>query len=217
MMCCTYNGLIGLYHAWESIVRGDGGGVTARVNLLLNRASPWLDIDSHLPWEGRVVIRNRTARRVAVRIPRWVDDGAVRTTVNGRGASPWWMGRMLVFDPLAGGDTVEMTFPMAEHTERYSVGWPGIHVPGWTEVTKLLEVDKQPSPDDYQVSAVLTGSTPPPRPVFTIRLRGNDAVEIAPREAGNGYPLYRREHMAAGGKAPTRKVTRTLPARLFDV
>jgi len=59
MHCCSYNGLIGFYHAWEGIIRENKG--VAQVNLLLNRASPWLDIDSYLPYEGKVMIRNKTA------------------------------------------------------------------------------------------------------------------------------------------------------------
>ena len=27
------------------------------VNLLLNRASPWVDVDSHIPYEGRVDLK----------------------------------------------------------------------------------------------------------------------------------------------------------------
>ena len=29
-----------------------------RYNLLLNRASPWMDIDSYIPYEGKVVLKN---------------------------------------------------------------------------------------------------------------------------------------------------------------
>ena len=42
------------------------------MNLLLNRASPWVDIDSSLPYEGLVRIRNKVADTVAVRVPGWV-------------------------------------------------------------------------------------------------------------------------------------------------
>ena len=31
------------------------------MNLLLNRASPWIDVDSYLPYEGRVQLKNKTA------------------------------------------------------------------------------------------------------------------------------------------------------------
>ena len=57
----------------------------AQVNLLLNRASPWLDVDSCLPYEGKVVIRNKTAKRLYVRIPLWVNKREVQCHVKGRG------------------------------------------------------------------------------------------------------------------------------------
>src|SRR4029079_16103308 len=44
------------YFVWESIVRGHDDG--AEVNLLLNRASSWVDVDSYLPYEGKVVLHN---------------------------------------------------------------------------------------------------------------------------------------------------------------
>ena len=48
--CCTANATLGLYYAWEGIVRCCAGMAT--VNLLLNRSSPWLDIDSHCHLSG---------------------------------------------------------------------------------------------------------------------------------------------------------------------
>jgi hypothetical protein len=53
--------------------------------------------------------------------------------------------------------------------------------------------------------------------VVTIRFRGNDVVDIAPRETGPGYPLYRREHLRRGGSAPARKVTRVVWDRPIDL
>ena len=46
--------------AWTSCPYGQ-----AIVNLLLNRASPWLDIDSYLPYDGHVKVQNKTAKSVA--------------------------------------------------------------------------------------------------------------------------------------------------------
>ena len=67
--CCRGNGAQEPYRAWDGIVSCTDGA--AQVNLLLNRASPWLDVDSHLPYEGRVVIQDKRARTVAVRLPGW--------------------------------------------------------------------------------------------------------------------------------------------------
>jgi hypothetical protein len=64
-------------------------------------------------------------------------------------------------------------------------------VPGWTEVTKLLELEKPTPEGEYQVSSTTPGARAA-LPVFTIRFRGNDVVDISPRETGLGMPLYRR-------------------------
>ena len=50
MQCCAGNAGRSMYYAWDSIVTQSGNEV--RVNLHLNRASPWLDVHSHLPYEG---------------------------------------------------------------------------------------------------------------------------------------------------------------------
>ena len=54
MHCCTANGSQGLYYAWEGILRRRDWG--AEINLWLNRRSPWVDVLSHLPHEGRLEI-----------------------------------------------------------------------------------------------------------------------------------------------------------------
>ena len=79
--CCLANGSMALYFVWKSMLQFENG--VARVNLLLNRASRVLDIDSYLPYEGKVVIKNKTAKKLVVRIPRWVDRRSLNSTRNG--------------------------------------------------------------------------------------------------------------------------------------
>ena len=76
MHCCTGNATQGLYYAWEGTLRETDD--KAMVNLLLNRAGRLVDVDSYLPYEGKVIIRNKAARRVAVRVPSWVDKRVLR-------------------------------------------------------------------------------------------------------------------------------------------
>jgi hypothetical protein len=83
--CCTDNGSQALYYAWESILRVVGKHV--RINLLLNRASPQMDIDSYLPYEGKVVLKNKKAKSCSVRLPAWVDLKAVTSRAGGRVAA----------------------------------------------------------------------------------------------------------------------------------
>lgn len=85
--CCTGNGTQALYYAWDGAVQ---------VNLLLNRASSWIDIDSYLPYQGKAILKNKTTERISVRIPTWADRQAVQPR------------------------TIE--FPMVETTEKYCGG-----------------------------------------------------------------------------------------------
>jgi len=119
MHCCTGNATRGLYYAWEGAVRESGD--TAQVNLLLNRASKLLDVDSHLPYEGKVVLRNKAARRIAVRIPSWADRKALRADVSGKEAALDWIGNRVVFTGLKPADVITLRFPVRETTARYTV------------------------------------------------------------------------------------------------
>ncbi len=120
MQCCNSNASRGLAYAWDGIV--DGSGDEAQVNLLLNRASPWLDVDSYLPYEGKVVIRNKTARRIAVRIPAWVDRGKLRCSVNGNDRRFSWVGAYQVVGGLKPSDTIELRFPVRDETIHRTAG-----------------------------------------------------------------------------------------------
>jgi hypothetical protein len=119
MQCCTGNASRGLYYAWEGAVREDGD--SAQVNLLLNRASRVLDVHSHLPYEGKVEIRNKAARRIAVRIPAWVDRREMRVSVDAQPATPDWVGNRLLFSGLAAPCDIVLTFPIRESTAAYTV------------------------------------------------------------------------------------------------
>jgi DUF1680 family protein len=116
--CCTGNGSLGLYDAWEGIVRFRDG--LATVNLLLNRASPWVDVASSLPCEGRVRITNKLAHAVAVRVPGWADIGAVQLSVDGTTVNPNRVGRYLVVEELKPGQVLALRFDVPEERVEYT-------------------------------------------------------------------------------------------------
>ena len=125
-LCCGPHGNMGLFYAWDGILRFTNG--VAQINLLLNRASPWLDIDSYLPYEGKVVLRNKQARQALVRMPLWVDRGAVKCSVGNKTVQPLWFGSYLRVSGLKPKDEVSIQFPVAEWTEKWTVPrltWPG--------------------------------------------------------------------------------------------
>ncbi|MCY4376224.1 MAG: hypothetical protein OXC31_20920 [Spirochaetaceae bacterium] len=185
--CCRGNGAQGLYRAWDGIMRCTNGA--AQVNLLLNRASPWLDVDSHLPYEGRVVIRNKQARTVAVRLPAWADREAVESRVGRRRAAPGRVANYLVFEGVREGEELTVEFPMIEETAEYTVA----------------------------DGAYADGADGPELPATRYRchFKGNTLVDIAPRDGRKHlsspeqqpYPIYLRDHYLAD-RAPSRRVNR---------
>ena len=191
MSCCTGNASQGLYYAWEGIVRESeeaGGRACAQVNLLLNRAARLVDVHSYLPYEGKVVIRSKGARQVAVRIPGWVSRPKLRAEVTPRlsaeagGASPpgAFVGNYLVFDNLRPGDSLTLTFPVVETSASYTA--------------------------NAQTAA---------EQVYTCTFRGSTCLEVTPRdEAPTSSPIYEREHLRAD-TAPMKTGDRFVARRLI--
>jgi hypothetical protein len=150
---------------------------------------PQRDLDSYLPYEGKLVIRNKTARKLSVRVPGWVEMAAVRCSINRRPAAPFAVGRYLVFDRLPARAEVTLTFPMPETTEVHSQAWQQSDF--WQECT---------DPGSTWKKAKL-----PKR--YVCRFRGNTLRDISPRDEGMGYPLYQREALQ-GTNAPMKSVER---------
>jgi len=115
MHCCTGNGGQTIYRVWERILRFESGKL--RVNLLLNRASPWADLDSHIPYTGRVDLKIKVPCDVSIRIPEWVAPADVRCQVAGRDRAVGWQGRYALVGDAKPGEVVTLTFPIAERTD----------------------------------------------------------------------------------------------------
>ena len=178
---------MGLFYAWDGTLRHDDGVV--RVNLLLNRASPWLDVDSYLPYEGKVVLHAKRARTAFVRIPLWVDRRSVDCRVGDRSDAPRWFGNYLRFDGLSDGDQITVEFPIVERVESYTV--PG-------------KIGGRPDSPGW-----------PGRVTHSCRFKGNTLVELS-QAIVPGSPLYqRRPALYLGEAAPRTTVDRyTTPLSL---
>lgn len=190
-LCCSPWGAIGMYYAWDGTLRYADG--VARINLLLNHASPWMDIESCLPYEGKVMLRNKQARQALVRIPLWAEKKSVQCRSGGREAATGWFGRYLWLSSLQAGEVITIEFPMQERTERWTLDETLVpEVPGW-----------------------------PGRGTRGFRFRGNTLLEITPplRNSipGTGeWVLYRnRQEKYRADQAPVHEVTRYVtPMRL---
>ena len=117
--CCTGNAARAIYYAWEHIVTHDAGKL--RVNLLLNRASQWADVDSYLPYTGRVDVRVKEAVDLSIRLPEWVKPEQATCTMNENDRKLSFQGRYAVVGKVTPGDAIALCFPIEEKTDQITV------------------------------------------------------------------------------------------------
>ena len=113
------NGGRAIYYIWENILHYKDGKL--RVNLLLNRASPWADVDSFIPYEGRVDVKIKQVSELSVRIPEWVHPEEAKCQLNGTDRPLSWEGRYAVVGKVEPKDVVTMTFPIFERTDKVKI------------------------------------------------------------------------------------------------
>jgi hypothetical protein len=87
-----------------------------------------MDIDSYVPYEGKVVLHNKLARTALVRIPSWVESGEIESFVNDRAAKPVLTGRYLLFEKLKPADQIRLQFPLRESTRTYTIAGKSYNV-----------------------------------------------------------------------------------------
>jgi hypothetical protein len=164
----------------------------AQVNLLLNRASAWMDVDSYLPYEGKVVLKNKGARRAHIRLSTWIEKEKVRCLVNQKVIPTRWLKNYLLVEGLRGGDVVAILFPVKEKTEQlteaaygqtYTCNFKGNTLVDIAPRAERLSWRREPS-DDGTVNPV-----------------------------NKGCPLYLRDEFKKNS-APMKKVERYISATL---
>jgi hypothetical protein len=114
--CCTASGARAIFAAWRDMLSFDRG--TLKVNLLLNRASKWADIDSYIPYSGKVQMKVKQPLDLKIRIPEWVHPAEAQCEVGGKVRSLTYDGRYAEIGEVAKGQTVVLAFPIFERTER---------------------------------------------------------------------------------------------------
>ena len=123
MHCCTGNCARALYYIWEDILSYKDG--VLRINMLLNLASKWADVQSYIPYEGQVdIIVKKDSKRVLVHVPEWIDTNSLQLTVevDGKPRTCTWSGRYVDIGSVRAKSTVVVKFPIAERTLKQTIG-----------------------------------------------------------------------------------------------
>ncbi|MBI4475030.1 MAG: hypothetical protein HY646_20350, partial [Acidobacteria bacterium] len=140
--------------------------------------------DGYLPYEGRVVLQNKSARTVSVRFPHWVTPRTVRCQLNDRAVDPLRVGNRLLFTSLRGNERITVEFPVTTVKTTFT----------------LASVE------------YARGREKIPRTEFTGTFRANTLLDVSPLVYNPClphpcYPIYQRDHLKAA-KAPLVKSTR---------
>lgn len=123
MHCCTGNATRTLSYIYESMLEEKEGQL--QVNLLLNRAAATADVYSHLPQEGKVVLKiKHPLQRVRVRMPEWIATGSpeVQCTIDGKPQAFAWQGRYIDLGEAKPGQYLAVVFPVTERTIKEKIG-----------------------------------------------------------------------------------------------
>lgn len=135
--CCNGNLSRAIYYIWANIVTMEDD--TLRVNLPMNRASPWADIHSYLPHQGKLAVRMKpekkatktfsdlmldessSTRDVAIRIPEWADWNSVSCTIDGKARDFNWEKGYIMLDGVGGNAEIVVEFPIRTRTIATSI------------------------------------------------------------------------------------------------
>jgi len=128
--CCADSTIRAAHAVWSETVSEADGEV--RINLALNRTSPWVEVISCLPHRGEVNVMVKAARKVLVRVPEWAPKTEVKAYADKATTPVRWQGQYVVFDPVRVGQQLTLTYPLriAEVRERvqgteYTERWRG--------------------------------------------------------------------------------------------
>lgn len=122
MQCCTPNAARAIYYLWKNMVSFKDGEL--KLHLLLNRAAPWVDVYSYLPYDGQAILKiKKPCERVLIRMPEWiaVRSSEVVCTVDEEARSFTWSGRYINVGCAKPGDQIKLNFPISDRTAKVKI------------------------------------------------------------------------------------------------
>lgn len=118
--CCTGNGVRAIAYVWDKMLEYEKGRM--KIHLLFNRPSPWAEINSCIPYEGRIDVIIKVPLDLQIRIPEWTKTEEIKCTVNGHERGLTFQGRYAQIGPVDAGQMATITFPINEHGIDTTIG-----------------------------------------------------------------------------------------------
>lgn len=154
--CCADATIRAAHAIWSETVTG--GEEETRVNLWFNRQSPLVKVISCLPHRGELNVVVKATKRVLVRVPEWVPKGEVKTFRERKSRSVKWAGSYVVFEGLARGEQLTVTYPLRlwEVREKiqgvkYTERWRGNTIVDITPPGKWIPMYQRPELENSEM------------------------------------------------------------------
>ena len=179
------NPMHAMYMVWDKIVEIRGSN--AQINFPLNRAHKYMDVKSHLPYQGLINISTKSTigpvTTLVVRVPNWADKNAVKVVrTDGNGAvtltsgTDWVWSGYYVITSAKPNTSYTITFPIRVYQSQFS---------DIRTADQFWYEGNYGSPGAGENIVTFTGT-----------FRGSTLVDASPRPSG-GIPRYQRQNLAA--------------------
>ncbi len=121
--CCGGSGTHGFFIAWKNAASFENG--TLSVHMHFDKLLPQAEIRSYQPFRGLLTIRLRTECAVRVRIPDFVEPGAMKLEAGGAVGPVKVWGNYAELGRHPQDATLQISYPLVSRTEEVQIGNPG--------------------------------------------------------------------------------------------
>ncbi len=123
MTCCVGYCTRAFYYVLSRMMDFTGG--TLRIHLLLNAVSPWAEIKSYQPYQGKCVIETTVdCDHILVRIPEWISTNSPEVICerDGKSCPLAWIGRYVDAGPAEASHEIIIQYPIHVRQIRTEIG-----------------------------------------------------------------------------------------------
>ena len=144
--CCLGAGIRGCYLAWNGAVEKKDD--TVYVNMAFSRNSPWAEVISYQPYEGRIDVIIHDAEKAMVRMPSWINSEDLQISINDTPVSVNYENKIyLKLSGLKKNDYIKIQYPLrcgvipeSVNGKEYSPEWRDDTVVGINPKGKLYPI-----------------------------------------------------------------------------